>query len=123
MGEALDAGYMSVNDLGTVRTFRCTDALFGRDCAAKHHATLKSQRSVHRVCAVVETVDSLQTTLSVSDEAMQDRRADRWIYSPADYVWYRAKHMWPLPGDDIKAGSPPAPLPPAIVRFLENHTG
>ncbi|MGP6177753.1 fumarylacetoacetate hydrolase family protein [Microbacterium sp. A196] len=104
--EQLIAGYVMVNDLGTVDLFRRTDIPWGYDWVGKHQPTFKPA-GPFIVPAQFINPDELTITLRVNGEVMQDWPANDMIFNPAQVLTYASERVHLTPGDMLLMGSPP----------------
>lgn len=100
------AGYVMVNDLGTVDIFRRTDIPWGYDWVGKHQPTFKPA-GPFIVPAPFVNPEDLTITLRVNGNVMQDWPADDFIFSPAQVLTYASERVNLTPGDLLLMGSPP----------------
>lgn len=112
------AGYVMINDLGTVDVFRRTDIHFGFDWISKNQPTFKP---IGPFIVPAPFVDLADTTirLAVNGDVMQDWPADDYIFGPAQLVAYASERVGLLPGDVIAMGSPPGNAAHHGGRFLQ----
>jgi 2-keto-4-pentenoate hydratase/2-oxohepta-3-ene-1,7-dioic acid hydratase in catechol pathway len=113
------AGFVMINDLGTVDVFRRTDIHFGFDWISKNQPTFKPLGPFVVPAAFVD-VSQLTIRLSVDGVVMQDWPADDFIFSPAEMVAYASERVRLLPGDVIAMGSPPGNGAHHGGRFLRD---
>ena len=104
--EELIAGYVAVNDIGTVDIFRRTDIHFQFDWISKHQPTFKIA-GPFVVPRQMYDVESARITLSVNDKVMQDWPCNDMIFSLPQMVSYLSERINLTPGDMILSGSPP----------------
>jgi 2-keto-4-pentenoate hydratase/2-oxohepta-3-ene-1,7-dioic acid hydratase in catechol pathway len=102
----LIAGYVMVNDLGSVDTFRRTDIPWGYDWIGKHQPGFKVA-GPFVVPAPFVDVARARITLRVNGHTMQDWPADDTVFDLPHLVAYATERVRPLPGDIVTAGSPP----------------
>lgn len=104
--DSVIAGYMIMNDVGTVDIFRRTDIHFGFDWISKHQPTFKIAGPF---VVPKEFVDprSVQIQLRLNGTLMQDWPAGDMIFSPQQFVAYASERVNLLPGDHLFLGSPP----------------
>jgi 2,4-didehydro-3-deoxy-L-rhamnonate hydrolase len=105
--EKLIAGYVMVNDVGTVDVFRRTDIPWGYDWISKHQPTFKVAGPFIVPSQFISKQDKLQIRLKVNGEVMQDWPADDMVFGPEQLVAYASEHVRLTPGDMIICGSPP----------------
>ena len=100
------AGYMMMNDVGTVDIFRRTDIHFGFDWISKHQPTFKIAGPF---VVPKEFVDParVQIQLDLNGTRMQDWPAGDMIFSPQQFVAYASERVNLMPGDHIFLGSAP----------------
>lgn len=100
------AGYMIMNDIGTVDIFRRTDIHFGFDWISKHQPTFKIAGPF---VVPKEFVDptAVQIQLDLNGNRMQDWPAGDMIFSPQQFVAYASERVNLMPGDHIFLGSAP----------------
>lgn len=100
------AGYMIMNDIGTVDIFRRTDIQFGFDWISKHQPTFKIAGPF---VVPKEFVDpsAVQIQLDVNGQRMQDWPAGDMIFGPRQFVAYASERVNLMPGDHIFLGSAP----------------
>ena len=104
---ALIAGYMIVNDLGTVDIFRRPDVTWGYDWISKHQPTFKPCGPFIVPAQFITIDDSVRIKLSVNGKVMQDWPVNDFVFSPAQYITYASERIRLLPGDLMCMGSPP----------------
>ncbi len=102
----LIAGYLVLNDLGSVDTFRRTDIPWGYDWVGKHQPGFKPCGPFVVPARFVD-VSRLRIRLTVNDRVMQDWPADDMVFSLPKLITYASERMRLLPGDIVTAGSPP----------------
>ncbi|MFJ4840641.1 fumarylacetoacetate hydrolase family protein [Streptomyces sp. NPDC088746] len=102
----LIAGYLMVNDLGTVDLFRRTDIPWGYDWIAKHQPGFKPA-GPFIVPAPFVDVDQVRIRLRLNDEVMQDWPANDMVFDFPRLVAYASERVRLMPGDILIAGSPP----------------
>lgn len=100
------AGYMIMNDVGTVDIFRRTDIHFGFDWVSKHQPTFKIAGPFVVPKEFVD-ISTLQIQLDLNGSRMQDWPADDMIFSPQQFVAYASERVNLMPGDHIFLGSAP----------------
>jgi 2,4-didehydro-3-deoxy-L-rhamnonate hydrolase len=101
------AGYMIVNDLGTVDIFRRGDIPWGYDWISKHQPTFKPSGPFIVPAQFVTIDDTVRIKLSVNGEVMQDWPANDFVFSPAQVISYASERVNLMPGDVVCMGSPP----------------
>lgn len=104
--EQLIAGYVMVNDLGTVDEFRRADTKWGYDWVSKnqpnHFPTgpfIVPRQFVDR--------SKVQIRLKVNGKLMQDWPVSDMIFSPEQILSYASERIRLMPGDLLITGSPP----------------
>lgn len=105
--EKMIAGYIAVNDIGTVDIFRRTDVLFQFDWISKHQPTFKVAGPFVVPRQMFEIDDDIRITLQVNDKVMQDWPVTDMIFSLPQMVAYLSERINLTPGDMILSGSPP----------------
>lgn len=101
------AGYVAVNDIGTVDIFRRTDIHFQFDWISKHQPTFKCAGPFIVPRQMYEINDDIRITLKVNDKTMQDWPVTDMIFSLPQMVAYLSERVNLMPGDMILSGSPP----------------
>ncbi|BAK66102.1 conserved hypothetical protein [Sphingobium sp. SYK-6] len=104
--ESLIAGYVIVNDLGTVDEFRRVDIKFGYDWMSKHQPSFKPFGPFIVPKQFVKR-DEIRINLKVNGETMQDWPVTDMIFSPEQMLSYATERLRLLPGDLLITGSPP----------------
>ncbi|GGM94811.1 hydrolase [Lentzea pudingi] len=104
--ELLIAGYVMLNDVGSVDTFRRTDIPWGYDWIGKHQPGFKPA-GPFVVPAQFVDVAELTITLKVNGQTMQDWPADDMVFSLPQLITYASERVRLTPGDVVTAGSPP----------------
>ncbi|WDF71411.1 fumarylacetoacetate hydrolase family protein [Novosphingobium sp. KACC 22771] len=104
--EDLIAGYVMVNDLGTVDEFRRTDVQWGFDWVSKHQPGFKP---CGPFMVPKEFVDLSQVRihLALNGQTMQDWPISDMIFSPDQILSYASERIRLMPGDLLITGSPP----------------
>jgi len=102
----LIAGYVMVNDLGTVDLFRRTDIPWGYDWIAKHQPGFKPA-GPFIVPAPFVDLGSTRITLRLNGRIMQDWPADDMVFDFPHLIAYASERVRLQPGDLLLAGSPP----------------
>jgi 2,4-didehydro-3-deoxy-L-rhamnonate hydrolase len=102
----LIAGYVMVNDVGSVDTFRRTDIPWGYDWIGKHQPGFKLAGPFVVPASFVD-VTKLRITLQVNGKTMQDWPADDMVFTLPQLVAYASERVRLQPGDIVTAGSPP----------------
>ena len=102
----LIAGYVMVNDLGTVDEFRRVDVRWGHDWVSKHQPGFKP---FGPFIVPKQFVDRSQVRikLKVSGQTMQDWPITDMIFSPEQILSYASERIRLMPGDLLITGSPP----------------
>ena len=102
----LIAGYVAVNDLGTVDEFRRTDVRFQFDWMSKHQPNFKV---LGPFIVPKQFVDfaALRIELKVSGQVMQDWPVNDMIFTPEQILAYASERIRLVPGDLLSTGSPP----------------
>lgn len=106
-GEEMIAGYVMVNDLGTVDVFRRTDIPWQYDWISKHQPTFKPAGPFIVPKAFIPTLKGMQVELKVNGKVMQDWPVDDMVFPPANVLAYVSERTNPGPGDMLIMGSPP----------------
>lgn len=104
--DSLIAGYVMVNDLGTVDEFRRTDVRWGFDWVSKHQPGFKP---CGPFLVPKQFVDRSRTriVLKVNDEPRQDWPITDMIFSPEQILSYATERVRLMAGDLLITGSPP----------------
>lgn len=102
----LIAGYVMVNDLGSVDIFRRTDVQFQYDWISKHQPTFKVAGPFIVPKQFLQW-DALTIHLEVAQRTMQDWPTGDMIFSPAHVLAYLSERVNLTPGDLLITGSPP----------------
>ena len=104
--DALIAGYVMVNDLGTVDEFRRADVRWGHDWVSKHQPGFKP---IGPFIVPKQFVDRSQVRihLSLNGDTMQDWPISDMIFSPEQILSYASERIRLTPGDLLITGSPP----------------
>lgn len=102
----LIAGYVAVNDLGTVDEFRRTDVRFMFDWISKHQPNFKVLGPFIVPRQFVD-FDKLRIELKVSGQVMQDWSVTDMIFRPEQILSYASERVRLVPGDLLSTGSPP----------------
>ncbi|RAX14741.1 fumarylacetoacetate hydrolase family protein [Pseudarthrobacter sp. AG30] len=100
------AGYMVMNDIGTVDIFRRTDIHFNFDWISKHQPTFKVAGPFVVPKQFVDP-SKVQIQLDLNGQRMQDWPASDMIFSPQQFVTYASERVNLMPGDHIFLGSAP----------------
>jgi 2-keto-4-pentenoate hydratase/2-oxohepta-3-ene-1,7-dioic acid hydratase in catechol pathway len=103
---SLIAGYVMVNDLGTVDEFRRVDVRWGFDWVSKHQPGFKP---CGPLLVPKEFVDrsALRICLQLNGATMQDWPVSDMIFSPEQLLAYASERVRLMPGDLLITGSPP----------------
>jgi len=104
--DRLIAGYVMVNDLGTVDEFRRVDIKFGYDWLSKHQPGFKPFGPFIVPKQFVDR-DKVRITLKVSGQTMMDWPISDMIFSPEQFLSYASERIRLMPGDLLITGSPP----------------
>jgi len=104
--DELIAGYVIVNDLGTVDEFRRADIKFGFDWISKNQPNHFPTGPFIVPKQFVEW-DKVQIVLRVNGKTMQDWPTNDMIFSPQKMLSYASERIKLLPGDLLSTGSPP----------------
>ena len=102
----LIAGYVMVNDVGTVDEFRRTDVRWNFDWVSKHQPGFKIAGPFIVPKQFVKR-DAARVRLNVNGKAMQDWPVEDMIFSPEQLLSYASERVRLLPGDLLICGSPP----------------
>lgn len=104
--ESLIAGYVMVNDIGTVDEFRRTDVRWGFDWTSKHQPGFKP---FGPFMVPKQFVDRNETRIKLtrSGQVMQDWPITDMIFSPEQILSYASERIRLMPGDLLITGSPP----------------
>jgi 2,4-didehydro-3-deoxy-L-rhamnonate hydrolase len=105
--ERLIAGYVMVNDVGTVDLFRRTDIPWGYDWISKSQPGFKVAGPFVVPAQFVSMKDPFQIRLKLNGKTMQDWPASDMIFGPAQLTAYASERVNLTPGDMIISGSPP----------------
>ncbi len=104
---SLIAGYMIVNDLGTVDIFKRPDVNWGYDWISKHQPTFKPAGPFIVPAQFVDLDQDVRIKLSVNGQVMQDWPVNDFVFNPAQYITYASERIHLQPGDLLCMGSPP----------------
>jgi 2,4-diketo-3-deoxy-L-fuconate hydrolase len=104
--DRLIAGYMMVNDLGTVDEFRRADLRWGHDWVSKHQPNFKPAGPFIVPKQFVD-LDKVQIRLKLNGEIMQDWPISDMIFKPHQVLSYASERIRLMPGDFVLTGSPP----------------
>lgn len=102
----LIAGYVAVNDIGTVDEFRRTDVRFQYDWISKHQPTFKVL-GPFIVPKQFVTFEDMRIQLRLNGQTMQDWPVTDMIFKPEQILSYASERIRLLPGDLLSTGSPP----------------
>ena len=102
----LIAGYVMVNDLGTVDEFRRTDVRFMYDWLSKNQPNFKPLGPFIVPKQFVK-YDEIKITLQLNGDVMQDWPVTDMIFSPEQILSYASERIRLTPGDLLSTGSPP----------------
>jgi 2-keto-4-pentenoate hydratase/2-oxohepta-3-ene-1,7-dioic acid hydratase in catechol pathway len=104
--DRLIAGYVMVNDLGTVDEFRRVDVRWSHDWVSKNQP---NHFPTGPFIVPKQFVDrsKIQIKLSVNGKLMQDWPASDMIFSPEQILSYASERIRLMPGDLLITGSPP----------------
>lgn len=100
------AGYVMVNDLGTVDEFRRSDVKFKFDWMSKHQPTFATLGPFIVPRQFVEFSD-INITLKLNGDTMQDWPVTDMIFTPEQILSYASERVHLSPGDLFATGSPP----------------
>lgn len=104
---SLIAGYVIVNDLGTVDVFRRTDIPWGYDWVSKHQPTFKPMGPFIVPAAFFDREAQTRIQLRLNGELMQDWPTDDMVFKPEQLLAYASERINLTPGDILSTGSPP----------------
>ncbi|HEU0045411.1 fumarylacetoacetate hydrolase family protein [Sphingomonas sp.] len=102
----LVAGYVMVNDIGTVDEFRRIDVRWGFDWISKHQPSFKPAGPFIVPKQFVK-LDEVRIHLAVNGETKQDWPISDMIFSVEQLLSYASERVRLLPGDQLITGSPP----------------
>lgn len=102
----LIAGYVMVNDLGTVDEFRRVDVRWGHDWVSKHQPGFKPFGPFMVPKQFVDPA-KVRIKLKVSGETMQDWPISDMIFRPEQILSFASERIRLMPGDLLITGSPP----------------
>lgn len=102
----LIAGYVMVNDLGTVDEFRRTDVRFTYDWVSKHQPNFKPLGPFIVPRQFVD-FSQVRIELKLNGDVMQDWPASDMIFKPEQILSYASERIRLMPGDLLSTGSPP----------------
>lgn len=102
----LIAGYVMVNDLGTVDEFRRTDVRFMFDWVSKNQPNFKT---LGPFVVPKQFVDfsKVRIELRLNGDVMQDWPVTDMIFTPEQILSYASERIRLMPGDLLSTGSPP----------------
>ena len=101
------AGYVMVNDLGTVDEFRRTDVNWGFDWVSKHQPGFKPAGPFIVPRQFMQLGDDVRIKLKVNGDVMQDWPVTDMIFSIDKILSYASERIRLTPGDLLITGSPP----------------
>ena len=104
--DALIAGYVAVNDIGTVDEARRSDVRFEFDWISKHQPNFKVLGPFIVPKQFVEFSD-IRIELKLNDQIMQDWPVTDMIFTPEQMLSYASERIRLMPGDLLATGSPP----------------
>ncbi|WP_226635058.1 fumarylacetoacetate hydrolase family protein [Novosphingobium profundi] len=104
--DQLIAGYVMVNDLGTVDEFRRADVRWGHDWVSKHQPNFKPAGPFIVPKQFVDRA-KVQITMKLNGEVMQDWPISDMIFQPEQILSYASERIRLMPGDFLLTGSPP----------------
>lgn len=102
----LIAGYVAINDIGTVDEFRRNDVRFQFDWLSKHQPNFKVLGPFIVPKQFVD-FEKIQIELKVNGQTMQDWPVSDMIFTPEQILSYASERIKLLPGDLLATGSPP----------------
>lgn len=103
----LVAGYVMVNDLGSVDIFRRTDIPWGYDWISKHQPTFKPAGPFIVPANFISVNDDIRIRLKVNGAIKQDWPVTDMVFNVPRLLAYASERVNLLPGDIIITGSPP----------------
>ncbi|WP_404478073.1 fumarylacetoacetate hydrolase family protein [Novosphingobium sp. BL-52-GroH] len=103
---ALVAGYVMCNDLGTVSEFRRTDVNWGYDWVSKHQPNFKPTGPFIVPKQFVK-LDEVRILLKINGAVKQDWPISDMIFSVEQLLSYASERINLIPGDMLITGSPP----------------
>jgi 2-keto-4-pentenoate hydratase/2-oxohepta-3-ene-1,7-dioic acid hydratase in catechol pathway len=106
LAKELIAGYVMVNDLGTVDEFKRVDTRFGFDFISKSQPGFKPCGPFMVPKHFVDR-SGVTIKLRVNGQTMQDWPAADMIFSPEQILSYLTERVRLMPGDLLITGSPP----------------
>jgi len=104
--DQLIAGYLMVNDLGTVDEFRRIDVRWGHDWVSKHQPNFKPAGPFIVPKQFVDR-SKVQIRMKLNGEIMQDWPISDMIFQPEQVLAYASERIRLMPGDFLLTGSPP----------------
>lgn len=104
--DQLIAGYVMVNDLGTVDEFRRADVRFSYDWVSKHQPNFKPFGPFMVPKQFVDR-SKVQIQLKLNGDIMQDWPISDMIFTPEQLLSYASERIRLIPGDLLITGSPP----------------
>jgi 2-keto-4-pentenoate hydratase/2-oxohepta-3-ene-1,7-dioic acid hydratase in catechol pathway len=104
--EGLVAGYVMVNDLGTVDEFRRADVRWGHDWVSKHQPGFKPFGPFIVPKQFVD-LTKVQITMKLDGKVMQDWPISDMIFTPGQILSFASERIRLVPGDLLITGSPP----------------
>lgn len=104
--ESLIAGYVMVNDLGTVDEFRRVDVRWGHDWVSKHQPGFKPTGPFIVPKQFVDR-SKVRIELRLNGDVMQDWPISDMIFTPEQILSYASERIRLTPGDLLITGSPP----------------
>ena len=104
--DTLIAGYVMVNDLGTVDEFRRADVRWGHDWVSKHQPNFKPTGPFIVPKQFVDR-SKVQIKMKLSGNIMQDWPISDMIFTPEQLLSYASERIRLMPGDLMLTGSPP----------------
>lgn len=104
--ESLVAGYVMVNDLGTVDEFRRVDVKWGYDWVSKNQPGFKPFGPFLVPRQFVDR-SKVRIHLEVNGQTMQDWPISDMIFSPEQILSFASERIRLMPGDLLLTGSPP----------------
>lgn len=102
----LIAGYVMVNDLGTVDEFRRADVRWGHDWISKHQPNFKPAGPFIVPKQFVDR-SRVQIRMKLNGQIMQDWPISDMIFEPEQILSYASERIRLMPGDFLLTGSPP----------------
>lgn len=102
----LIAGYVAINDIGTVDEFRRTDVRFQFDWISKHQPNFKVL-GPFIVPKQFVNFEDMRIQLKLSGQVMQDWPVTDMIFTPEQILSYASERVRLVPGDLLATGSPP----------------